>query len=237
MGLAGGSGSHTIVPTRIDMGDVMNEAFRIFKSEMGLLVGVNLFVIVISAVLGQVVKNMNPPLVQNFEVLGIVAGVVLQLSVNVVDMFLGIGQTILVLNVVIGRKASFSDVFSGGPYFWRILGGSIIFGLMVGIGMVFLIVPGIILALMFGQFYNLIVDRDMGLMQSLEVTRQLTAGNKGTLLVLALVSIGIGILGVFACVIGVLFAIPYIQVMGIVAYRRMAGLPIMQEGALQGPVA
>lgn len=231
------SSSGSIVPTQIEIGDVMSEAFRIFKSDMGLLIGAYVFVTVVTNGLNQVIEVSTGPLIDGLQEAGIGLVVLLHFASTALGIFLGIGQTVLVLNIVAGRKANFSDLFSGGPYFWRVLGASILVSLMVMFGLLLLIVPGIILALMFGQFYNLIVDRNVGVMDSLSISKEITTGNKATLLVLGFVAVGISILGLLACCIGIIFAAPYIQVMVAVAYRKMAGLPIKHESTFSGPVA
>ncbi len=151
---------------------------------------------------------------------------VLQLFGQVLSLFMSLGQAILVLNVVCGREASLNDLFRGGPYLLRAIGASIVFCLIVMLGVIALIVPGIILALMLGQYYFLIVDKNVGAMESLSISRRITSGNKGTLFLLGFVMMGLAILGLLAFVIGIAFAGAFTMVTAAVAYRMMAGLPV-----------
>ena len=83
---------------------------------------------------------------------------VLRMVAFVFSMWIGIGSTVFVLKIARGQPAELSDIFTGGPFFLPILEHSILFGLMVGLGTILCIVPGVFLGLMFGQFNYLIID-------------------------------------------------------------------------------
>ena len=209
-----------IVPTRIDLGSVLSESWRIFKDHMWLLVGAFFIIAVINwgYNIGLTLFDLDDAdFLLNF---------VLQLFGQVLSLFMSLGQAILVLNVVCGREASLNDLFRGGPYLLRAIGASIVFCLIVMLGVIALIVPGIILALMLGQYYFLIVDKNVGAMESLSISRRITSGNKGTLFLPGFVMMGLAILGLLAFVIGIAFAGAFTMVTAAVAYRMMAGLPV-----------
>lgn len=147
------------------------------------------------------------------------AGVISQILPRLVSMFLSIGVVRIGLDIVDGKPFSFELLFSGRGKFLRVLGASILFGLMVAIGMVFLLVPGIYLGLRYGQYFNLIVDKDCGIMESFRESARLTEHNKANLFVLGLAAFGIVLLGVFALCVGLLAAIPITWLMRLLAYR------------------
>ena len=62
-------------------------------------------------------------------------------------------MALFMLKVARGQQAEFSDIFSGGPYLLSVFGAGFLFALMVGLGSVLCFVPGVFLALMFGEFY------------------------------------------------------------------------------------
>jgi uncharacterized membrane protein len=101
---------------------------------------------------------------------------------------------------------------------------SLLVGLIVCCGFVLLIVPGIIFSLMFSQFYYLIIDREMGVMESLETSKQIMVGNKATLFVIHLVS-GLAGAVVIMCTlcIGIFVVAPYLSLMGVVIYLVVTG--------------
>lgn len=223
-----------IVPTRIELDVVMSEAWRIFKDQMGLLVGAIIVVAAVNWAYGIFTSILKTLILDDLDAIGVLIYVVFYLLGQVLSIFLGIGNWILVLNVASGRHASLNDLFSGGPYMLRIIGASLLFSLMVLLGFLALIIPAIIIALMFGQFYFLILDRNMPIMESLSASRRITDGNKGTLFLIALIGFGLGVIGLLMCIVGVLFAAAYAAVIWVVAYRMMIGAPI---GGMQPTVA
>jgi len=103
----------------------------------------------------------------------------------------------------------------------RAIGASILFGLMVVVGLLLLIVPGIYLALRYGQFMHAIVDRDLGVMDAFSYSSSLTSNNRLNLLLLNLLNLGIIIAAVIACGVGLIFALPLAWLGSMVAYRWM----------------
>ena len=99
------------------------------------------------------------------------------------------GQIRYMLQIARGEPARIEVLFSGGDVFWPVLGGTLLLGLAIIFGLLLLIVPGIILALMFGQTLYLIVDRRMPVFEAFGVSRQIMIGNKLTLFLMILVSV------------------------------------------------
>lgn len=139
------------------------------------------------------------------------------------------GLGIVFLKIARGQQASLGDIFSGGRYYVTMLISMIIFNLITGVGFLLLIVPGIILTLMFGQFFYLIIDRNLGIMESFEMSKTITYGNKLTLFLSWFVSAGIAILGLLACGVGLFAAIPYLTLVYAVIYLTMTGQPTAEQ--------
>lgn len=95
------------------------------------------------------------------------------------------------------------------------------FGAIIG-GLICL-VPLIILGLIFSQSQFLIVDRDVGSIESLRLSLQITRGNKVSLFLLGILGGLIVIAGIFACCIGLLFALPLVYLFMTTAYLAMSG--------------
>jgi uncharacterized membrane protein len=101
------------------------------------------------------------------------------------------------------------------------VGASILYYLMVFIGILLLVVPGIYLALRFMHYQTAIVDRNMGVIDSLSYSSSITTNNRLNLFLLGLLSFAIAIAGMLALVVGLIFAIPVIWLAALVAYRWM----------------
>src|SRR5262249_2419288 len=70
-----------------------------------------------------------------------------------------IGLTKISLGFVDTGRGEFADLINGYPVFVSFLIASIIFGVMFAIGLVLLVVPGIIVAVVFAFYSYVIVDR------------------------------------------------------------------------------
>ncbi|HUT93142.1 MAG TPA: DUF975 family protein [Thermoguttaceae bacterium] len=104
---------------------------------------------------------------------------------------------------------------------------TLMLAVMVG-GYLLVIVPVIVLSLMFCMFQYLIIDRNAGIIESLSLSRQITAGNKLTMFGVLLVSglLG-GLLVLFTCGLGFVLVGPYITVLWVVMYLCMSGQPTL----------
>ncbi len=168
----------------------------------------------------------------------IVFSIVSNVISNLVSVFLGLGMVRIGLNIVSGKPFSIGMLFGQGDKLFRAFFGGILFGMMVVIGLVLLVVPGIYLALRFGQYMNAIVDKDMGIMDSFAYSSRITENNRMNIFVIFLFAILISVAGCLAFIVGLLFAYPMTIVMWLVAYRWMqyGGRVVLDDPMTQQPL-
>lgn len=212
-------------PTIIDFGDIFSRTWTIFQDQWGMsllvLFLVFLFNLVVSNGLsyGGLFLGLaadSPDLANFLSFLGNFVGWLL-------TVWIGIGQALIFLNIARGNPVEIGQLFTGGPYFLRILGASIIASVALLVGFVLLIVPGVILALMFWPFYWLIIDRNVGVFDSFQLARRVTDGNKATVFLLAIVMFALTLVSAIPCGLGLLVTIPFVNVMWPVVYLAMTG--------------
>ena len=138
---------------------------------------------------------------------------------NVLSIFLSLGVTRIALNVVSGKEFSIEMLFAGGRKLLPAIGATILYMLMVLIGLCLLIVPGIYLAVRYGQYLTAMVDRDLGIMESFNYSSSITTNNRMNLFLLTLLGIAIMLAGCLALCIGMLFTVPVMWLSWIVGYR------------------
>lgn len=101
------------------------------------------------------------------------------------------------------------------------LAGSILFGLIVVAGLLLLIIPGIIFALMFGQYALVIADKGLGPIAALKESKRLTDGQKWRLFgwgfVQALVMLG----GLLLFIVGVFLTMPVVMMAQFYIYTKL----------------
>lgn len=146
----------------------------------------------------------------------------LNIIVNqILSIFLSLGLTRIGLDLVSGNEFSIGMLFGGGKKLLPGIAASILYGLMVTVGLFFLIFPGIYLAMRYGQYMNAMVDRDLGIMESFRYSSSITTNNRMKLFLLNLLTILIVLAGIAALCLGLVFAIPVAWLSVVVSYRWM----------------
>lgn len=117
----------------------------------------------------------------------------------IVSAILTMGLIKIALKICDDRIPDVGDLFSSYPLVVNYIIASIVYGLMVIVGFIFLIVPGIYLAIKH-QFYTyLIVDKGMGPIEAIKESGRITEGVKWNLLgfvvVVALLGAAVWIIG------------------------------------------
>lgn len=137
---------------------------------------------------------------------------------NIVGIWVALGVIRVTLDFLDGKSVSFSTAFSQSHKLVTAVLASILFGIAVGIGFLLLIFPGIYLLTTYSFYMHAIVDKNKGIMESFEYSKQLTRQNKINVFVLGLLSICAGIAGALAIMVGLLWAIPTVYIAFSVAY-------------------
>ena len=125
-----------------------------------------------------------------------------------------LGMKIFLINFTTGKnQAGIRNLFEGFNVYLKALGMSILVGLIIFIGCILLIIPGIIFALMYSQaFYILADDSSKSITDCMTESREMMVGHKAELFVLYLSFIGWFILGSIPFGIGLLWVNPYAEV-------------------------
>lgn len=95
---------------------------------------------------------------------------------------------------------------------------NLLYGIAVGIGFTLCIIPGIFLSIRWIFAPYIMATENVGITEAFGRSWQLTKGNFWDLFLLGLVAIGITILGLCACCVGVLFTEVIVDFMLVVAY-------------------
>ncbi|NQT16204.1 MAG: DUF975 family protein [Planctomycetes bacterium] len=239
-----------IVPTQIEMGGIFGSTWEIFKEKWGIALGILVVAVLI---------NFGVNIFSTF--IPVVGGIISSLF----SIWLNIGVALGLLKIVRDEPAEIGDIFTGGPYFLRIFGGSLLFGFMIlgafaicfgppmaalwfglqgadesvmafaAIGLALVCaIPVAVLSLMFGQFYYLIIDQDMGVMESLGRSKEVMVGNK---LMVFLINLLAGLITmpiiIFTCGLGLLAAGPFLALLKVVVYMGVTGQRTVGEAGVE----
>ncbi len=130
------------------------------------------------------------------------------------------GLYALYLRKIRGQTASFGDIFLGfGPAFGSLVGVYLVSMLLTFVGLIFLILPGIYLAVSWIFAVPLVIDRGMDFWAAMELSRKVVTKHWwqtfGFLIVLGLLAIA----GLLACVVGIFVTMVISQLALMYAYN------------------
>lgn len=219
-------------PTRIDLADVFSRTWELFKQQWAMCLAAWL----ITAVAGGVAFMVGIAVVGVLRaILGGLGGFLGWLALVLCFAWLGVGNMIFCLRLARGQRASFEDLFSGGPYLGNFVLAAVLFNVIVFAGALLFVIPGIIFALMFSQHALLVIDRKAGALEALSMSQELTHGNKLTLLAIFLVAGIVGnVLVLATCGLGALVVVPYMMLLAPVVYLAMSGQSVVESAAGRG---
>lgn len=152
-----------------------------------------------------------------------------RLGLNVINTLIGVffslGTTRIFLNLTHGRPADVGMIIGEGANYLRGLGATLLLGLVIMVGFLCLIIPGVIAALGLQFTLYALLDKDLGPVEAMSESWRLTDGYKFTIWVINLV---IGILAlVFTCMtlgFGYLVALPVLSLTQAVMYHSLKHL-------------
>lgn len=151
--------------------------------------------------------------------------VVGSLASALINAPLGAGYTFVILAILRGQSFDFSDFFKGlnNKYFLQLFLVSLVGGLLIAVGFLFLLIPGIYLSVSYVFAIQFAVDWDLEFFQSLEASRKLVSRQWLQVFVL-LILIGLmNILGLLLLGVGIFVTAPLSICIIISLYNDIAG--------------
>ena len=184
-----------------------------FKKRPWFFIGIVVGVIVLSSLLASISEE-NPR--DALSILVSIAVVVINLLIEMGLVFFAIKAHDHVDNV------TWQDLWHPQP-FWKYLGLKILTTVIVVVGLILVIIPGVIaaLALMFATY--LLIDRNLGPIEAMKESVRITKGHRWQLFLLAISLVGLNILGAIALLVGLLVTVPVSLLAVAHAYRTLAG--------------
>ncbi len=130
-----------------------------------------------------------------------------------------VGVSRAIFGLIAGRPPKVGMMFEGFDRFGQAFLANLVVGLLVGIGTLFCIVPGIILGIMW-MFVNFVLaETNLDFWPAMEYSANLTAGYRWKLFCLLLACFVVYVLGLLACGVGLVVAVPVIVTAMALAYR------------------
>jgi uncharacterized membrane protein len=200
-----------------------------FKKRPWFYVGASLLIMLAYIVTGAISGGIDVAVTGDYETQSLPGGLV-----NfVLGTFISMGAAAFYLSAHDRPEiAGYSSLWHPSP-FWSYLIANFLVGILIAIGFILLIVPGIIAMLMFMFTSFVVIDREKGPVESMAVSKLITKGKRWPLLGFVLLLTLINLAGVLAFVVGLLVSIPVSVLAFAHAYRVLAGpAPAIRDATL-----
>jgi uncharacterized membrane protein len=234
----GGYGAPPTGPQPYDVIAAVKYGWKKFTENVGAFLVIGLLAILIPGVLsslGSLGSSASDTVIENPGVSDLVkitvgggsgfVGFLANLAAQVASLVMTAALVRGALDVTEGRKASVGAMFSRWS-FLTILVLSLLVGLATTVGLIMCILPGI--AVLFFTYFStyFVVDEGQGVIDAIKSSLRFTADNAGNLLLLLLLTILICILGLCACFVGLLVAVPVTTIAAAYTFKVLLGQPV-----------
>lgn len=145
----------------------------------------------------------------------------LSLALWLISMLVSLGAIKISLKIVDKKNAEIADLFNGYDQLLNFVIASIIYAILVGIGLILLVVPGVIFGIKYHFYSYLIVDKHLGPLEALKRSGDITKGSKWNLFLLGLASGLVNVVGFLALGIGLFITIPLTMLAYAHVYRKL----------------
>ncbi len=182
----------------VTIGRVVGEGWRCFKARPWFWIGIVILYGVISEIIGfasSAIPDFAGRNSGSVEIAYVLIVVFFLLNIYV-STRMAMGLVWMGLTTVDGKTARVRDLFAKPHLFWRYLLATVLYGLMVMVGMMLLIVPGVYLAARFLPLNFVLIERETGIAESFQQAQRLTEGHRGKLIELILLGLSL-FLGTF----------------------------------------
>lgn len=170
-----------------------------FKKDAGIYIGATAVVLVASVVMSKMSESLGDGLLS----------ALISIAGTVLTWWLFLGLTRMTLNSYAGLPVKFDMIFKESwNVLWRYALAAILTLIIVGIGLILLIVPGIIAQIMLCLTVFLVLEKGMKPIDALKESRRMTKGKRWDLFLFLLVLILVNIVGAIPMGLGLLVTLP-----------------------------
>ena len=202
-------------------------AWNTFKKEPWLYGGVALCSLIVSLIVNTITRDMD----------GLI-GFIVSVAGVLIQWWLYLGFARMALSAYRGQPVSFKMLYGEKwEVLYRYTLAMILTGIIVVVGLVLLIVPGIIASLMLSMVIFTVLEKGMKPVDSLKESRRLTDGHKWSLFVFMLVAIVINLIGAIPFGLGLLVTIPLTLLALVFVYKNLDQRVQMEPVAKAMPAA
>lgn len=199
---------------KFKVGEVISQAWKYTKENIGFFIGYFVITFLVSFLFSFIATKLSD---RGRDILSLL----MHIAGWIVGIFIQMGFVKSALLITSGVKPGFNQLFANDKYFISYLVSNILYNLMVIIGLILLIIPGVYLAVRYLLFQYFILDKDMGPIESLEAASRASEGKRGFIFWLSCVLILLNIAGALLLGVGLLITIPITILSFAIVYRKL----------------
>lgn len=199
---------------RLDIGETVRFAWERTKSNLGQLIVLTVVAAVASAIPSGIAESLDesaPGVAALFSAIGFI-----------ISMLIGIGAVRIGLKLHDGQPAAIGDLFAADwSLFWRYTVATILYAVIVGIGLVLFVIPGVIFGVRYLFYAYFVFERGARPVEALAQSAAATEGVRWDVFLFGVVMLLLILLGAIALVVGLLITVPLVYVATARAYRTL----------------
>lgn len=181
------------------------------KEHMELLLFATLSILATGGLIGGISEYKQSINISIFWIIGAIFLVIIR-----------IGYNKILLRIHDGENPKFTDIFKEYKTFWKYFAVSILFQLIVLLGLIFFIIPGIILLVRLSFSLLIVIDTKIGPITAMKESRAITKDSFLKLFFFWIIIVFINFIGLMIFGIGLLITIPMTTLAVIHVYRTLS---------------
>lgn len=194
-------------------GNAFAKGWEVFKEHWQFFLGSTVLIFFVSGFFGYLADGPYRGIEPTSGILSLIGGLL--------RVWLNFNLLVITVRILDGEKPAWGDLFLWRPETLPYVGASILYGVIILLGLIAFIIPGVYFAIKYGFYGFLIADKKVGAFDSLKLSGQMMVGVKWLMIGFTLASMGIILLGLLSFGVGLLIALPVVSVAFIVVYRSL----------------
>ncbi len=183
----------------LSISESLRFGWNAFKRDAWVYIGSTAVILIVSLLVNKIGQEVG----ENF------LGMIVSIAGTVLSWWLFLGLTRMALNSYASLPVKFDMVFKESwNVLWRYAVVAILSLIIVVIGLILLIVPGIIAQVMICLSLFLVLEKNMRPIEALKESRRMTKGKRWTLFLFVLTTVVINLIGAIPAGLGLLVTLP-----------------------------
>jgi len=203
---------------RLDGGATIRYGWDVTKANLSLIIVLMIVAALATGIPSGIAESLEQPAPG--------LAVLFRLASSILSIVVGIGALRISLRLHDGQQVALRDLFAvDWSTFWRYGVATLLYSLVVAVGLVLFVIPGIILAVRYLLFGYFVVEKGARPVEALAQSSAATEGVRWDIFIFILALLLLNILGALLLLIGLLITVPISYLAAARVYRTLTSSP------------